>query len=338
MLSRARPDVSPLAAEEAADLLRPLADRRPLLAVSGGPDSLALLHLVARFGPRPAFVATVDHGLRAASADEAAAVALAAKALGLPHTVLHWIGPKPAAGLQEAAREARRARLVAPARASGAPSHVTAHHRDDQAETVLMRIAAGSGVAGLAGMRAVSEHDAVPVLRPFLSVPKARLVAVCREAGLRFVEDASNADPRFARARWRQARAVLAAEGLDDARLARLAARAARADEALERATDEAERRLLSERADGILLAAELFDEPAEIVLRLLGRSIGRAARGRILRLERLEALAAALTAARAAGAACSRTLAGAVIRLDRRGAVAIRAENDPRRAIADPS
>ena len=338
MLSRARPDPSPLAAEEAAALLRPLADRRPLLAVSGGPDSLALLHLVARFGPRPAFVATVDHGLRAASAEEAEGVALVAKALDLPHAVLRWTGPKPPSGLQEAAREARLALLLDHGRACGADCIVTAHHRDDQAETVLMRIAAGSGVTGLAGMRADADHAGLPVLRPFLSVPKARLVAVCREAGLPFVEDASNADPRFARARWRAARAMLASEGLNDARLARLAIRAARADEALERSTDDAERRLLSERGGGALLAAELFDEPAEIVLRLLARAIGRAARGRILRLERLEAVAGALAAARAQGEACNRTLAGAVIRLDRRGAVVVTAENDPRRAVVDPA
>ncbi len=332
MLSRARPEASPVAAEEAAVLLRPLEGRRPLLAVSGGPDSLALLVLAARSGIRPLFVATVDHGLRAESAEEAARIAVLAEAFGLPHAVLRWTAPKPAAGLQEAAREARFALLGAHARDVGADCIVAAHHRDDQAETVLMRIAAGSGVSGLAAMRPVSLHGEIPVLRPFLSLPKARLIATCRAAGLAFVDDPSNRDPRHARARWREARDMLAAEGLDDVRLARLALRAARADEALERATDDAARRLLSERDGVFRLASGIFDEPVEILLRCLARAIGRAAPGRSLRLERLETAVVALRAARAAGAPCGRTLAGATVRLDRSGEVLVMPEKDPRR------
>ena len=151
---------------------------------------------------------TVDHGLRPESAREAAAVGKLARRFGVRHTILRWRGAKPKTGLQEAARHARY-RLLAQAAARANCEHVlTAHTLDDQAETVLFRLARGSGLTGLAGMAyalpiPVGEEQAVFLVRPLLGVSKARLVATLRAAGVAHSEDPTNRDPRFARTRLR---------------------------------------------------------------------------------------------------------------------------------------
>lgn len=312
----------PLTDEEARARLAPLVaelGRQGLvLAVSGGPDSVALMRLcapLARAAGAAVTVATIDHGLRPGSAAEAGTVAGWAAACGLPHATRAWIGEKPARGLQDAAREARYALLAEIAREAGAGAIATAHHRDDQAETVLMRLAAGSGVAGLAGMRARSRRGGLVLARPFLDVPKARLVAACDARGWPYLEDPSNRAERFARARLRRIAPRLAAEGLDAARLARLARRAARADEALERAAEAAYARALIAASPPTLDAAALLAEPEEIALRVLARAL-RAAGGGAgpERLARLEALWARLAPALAEGRALRATLAGALV------------------------
>ena len=173
----------PLGLDEARPLLAPFRlARAVLLAVSGGPDSTALMHLAAAAAQAdptlpPLAVATVDHGLRPEARAEAEAVAGAADALGLPHHLLAWDGPKPETRLQERARQRRYDLLAGCARDIGATHIATAHTLDDQAETVLFRLMRGSGVAGLAGMAASVHRGGVVHLRPFLGVPKARLVA-----------------------------------------------------------------------------------------------------------------------------------------------------------------
>jgi len=265
-----------------------------LLAVSGGPDSTALLHAAAALGSSiPVSVATIDHGLRPAAAAEAEAVGQSARRLGLPHAILRWTGEKPTTGLQDAARRARYRLLATHATACGADWLLTAHTRDDQAETVLMRLAAGSGLAGLAGMR--PERPLAPGLRlgrPFLALDKASLVAWCEARALPFLRDPSNTDPRFARARLRTAAEILAAEGLTSARLARLAERAARDEAALQKAAADAlEGATLppgtaTMRLDG----AALTTLPDAVALRCLDLALVRAG-GAGRRLERLEAL-----------------------------------------------
>jgi tRNA(Ile)-lysidine synthase len=180
-----------------------------VLAVSGGPDSLALLSLaaewVARSGSdRPTIsVATVDHGLRAQSADEARTVADIAAAFGLKHTTLLWTGAKPQSGMPNAARAARYALLDAFTRSiagDGRAALVTAHHLDDQAETVFMRLARGGGVAALAAMpsdRALSKTSPVRLVRPLLGFSKSRLVATVARRGLEWVDDPTNSDQTF---------------------------------------------------------------------------------------------------------------------------------------------
>jgi tRNA(Ile)-lysidine synthase len=211
-----------------------------LVAVSGGPDSMALMALLARWreadvSSRPALhVATVDHGLRAASVEEAGLVASEAERLGLSHAVLRWEGKKPDAGIQEAARQARYRLVAEEALRVGAGCIATAHTMDDQAETVLMRFLRGSGPAGLAGMARCANRGGLTHWRPLLELRKERLIATCEALRLPFVHDPSNADPAFARPRLRGLMSQLAPEGARIERLARLGMRQARVNLSLE--------------------------------------------------------------------------------------------------------
>lgn len=326
------------------DALRPWLDgtrfRKVLLAVSGGPDSTALMHAAAALASTtPLHVATVDHGLRPESAIEAEEVARMAAGLGQTHTILRWSGDKPNTGLQDAARDARYALLAAHAAACGADLLLTAHTRDDQAETVLMRLAAGSGLAGLAGMRA--ERPLGPSLclgRPFLGLDKATLVTWCEARSLPYVRDPSNSDVRFARARLRAAAAALAAEGLTSARLGRLAERAARDEDALQRlATDALEAALLPPRTNRLRLdGGKLAGLPDGIALRCLDLAFDRAG-GTARRLERLEALVlGTLLPSLRRGDAVRRTLAGLMVTADVRGIVTL--SPAPPRKTAGPA
>src|SRR5947209_5554507 len=162
-----------------------------VLAVSGGPDSVAMMWLVARWrralrkGPRLVAV-TIDHGLRSEAAREARDVKQLARSLDLPHRTLRWTDAKPATGLQAAARDARYRLLARAARATGATHVLTAHTEDDQAETLLMRMSRGSGIAGLAAMARQTPRDGVVLARPLLQIPKARLLATLQKARLGF--------------------------------------------------------------------------------------------------------------------------------------------------------
>jgi tRNA(Ile)-lysidine synthase len=302
-----------------------------LVAVSGGPDSIALLHLLARWrngksGPT-LIAATVDHGLRPHSAAEADLVAQEAAALEVPHRILLWSGPKPRSRLQEMAREARYGLLVAQARSDGASHLVTAHTCDDQAETVLMRLARGSGIAGLAGMQPTVDRQGICHLRPLLGVSKATLVELCRQEGWSFVKDPSNTDDRFARARWRKLLPTLAAEGLTAERLCRLAERVRRAEEALatraRAAFAEASR---AGEPDPRRLASALRDEPLEIAILVLALAL-RPERDEHLRLERVERAVGRLRGALQEGRPLRLTLAGRMLDLDRNGYLRINLE-----------
>ncbi len=259
------------------------------LAVSGGPDSVALLLLVHRWmgqsgipvksvdGRDNVIVLTVDHGLRPESADESRLVGDIARKHGFRHETLRWAGEKPATGIQAAAREARyRLMQNFVAEESGAKrAIVTAHHQDDQAETLLMRLARGSGLDGLAGMRARAEAHGLTLIRPLLAVPKERLVATLESAAQAWIVDPTNASDRFERVRWRNARPALAALGLDNDHVALSARRLARAREALEAATDEFARRVRLDVHAGAFasLDTQIFrGGPEELRVRLMTR------------------------------------------------------------------
>jgi len=186
-------------------------ERHPAVAVavSGGPDSIALLSLAADWAARrdgTVLALTVDHGLRPEAADEARLVETVAARLGVCHRTLVWSGEKPKTGLQEAARAARYLLLGAACEAAGILHLLVAHHWDDQVETHLMRRDRGSGPDGLAGMSARLATAWGQVLRPLLTVPKTALLAHVAERGLPCVDDPSNRDRRFTRVRVRENR------------------------------------------------------------------------------------------------------------------------------------
>lgn len=199
-----------LTARSFAALMAPFCpfESRPLLAVavSGGRDSLALALLARdwaaeRDGRIVGLI--VDHGLRRESAEEARGTRERLASHGIESDILLWTGAKPSSGLQEAAREARYRLLFDACRRRFVLHLLVAHHADDQAETVAIRAVRGSGPDGLAGMAALVEHRHLRLLRPLLGVPRARLTATLEERGVAWLEDPSNADPRFERARLR---------------------------------------------------------------------------------------------------------------------------------------
>lgn len=330
-------DNSPISTREARRLFAGLKAAPALvLAVSGGPDSVALMWLMARWqrslvrGPRLTVV-TIDHGLRREAAREAREVKRLAAELGLPHRTLRWRGAKPRTGVPAAAREARYRLLVQAARAVGASHVLTAHTRDDQAETLLMRLLRGSGLAGLSAMASLSERDGIVLARPLLDVSKSQLIATLKRAKIGFADDPTNRDTAFTRPRLRALLPLLAAEGGDSKSLARLATRLARANAAVEVLADGAERFLrLRDRGDAPQAGVRSFEAaafaalPDEVRLRLLLRAVNALGHEGPAELGKVESLLAALDQAIAAGPAAAangrpalrQTLAGALISL----------------------
>jgi tRNA(Ile)-lysidine synthase len=333
-------DNSPISVLDSKRLFADWSDAPAIvLAVSGGPDSIALMWLAARWrralrrGPRLVAV-TVDHGLRAQAAREALEVKRLARRLDLAHRTMRWTGAKPNTGLPAAARAARYRLLTQAARSSGATHILTAHTRDDQAETLLMRMLRGSGLVGLAAMARESERDGVLLARPFLDISKSRLVATLQRAKIGFADDPTNRDISFTRPRLRNLMPVLAAEGGDPRNLARLASRLARANSAVEVLADGAERYLaLRDRralhADAAANASEVsgFNVaafaalPEEIRLRLLLRAINRFGHEGPAELGKVETLLSVLDRVVGENAGGRRpklkqTLAGALISL----------------------
>ena len=312
-----------------------------VLAVSGGPDSTALLYLAARWrsalksGP-DLIAATVDHGLRVEAAREAREVKRLASTLGIEHRTLKWRGDKPKTGIPAAARDARYALLAEAARKTGASAILTAHTQDDQAETFLMRLSRGSGIAGLGAMARYTVREGIALLRPLLDIPKERLIATLEKAKIDYATDPTNHDASFTRPRLRALMPALAAEGADARNLVRLAARLSRANAAIETMADGAERYLWHlDLRNGIEPAG--FDLAAfsrlasEIRVRLLMRALDRVGHEGPAELGKTEALIEALDRASAAmpRSVFRQTLAGAVVSV-RQGR--IRVEPAPKR------
>jgi tRNA(Ile)-lysidine synthase len=328
-------------AAEIADVFRPWEHARGiLLGVSGGPDSVALMLLAAEWArgcaaSPPLYVATVDHGLRKESRGEAELVASWAAALGLPHAILAWEGTKPESRVQERAREARYGLLAQYAVSICADHIMTAHHADDQAETILFRLLRGSGISGLAGMQRSSERNGVILARPLLDFTKAELLAVCASRAHPFVRDPCNHDPAYARTRLRRLHGFLAEEGLDRKTLVRLGRRAARADAALAQRALAIAAALEARREPGMFRAniSALAGEPDEIVVRFLADELNLINGDKPIRLDRLESLARGVHQALLSGAPLKRTLGGVVLRLHSGGFCVITRERLRRHA-----
>lgn len=253
----------------AADLDALIAPEATLgVAVSGGPDSLALLLLAAAARTGRMAAATVDHALRPQAGSEAEEVAALCRRLSVPHSTLQvrWSEP-PAANVQAEARAARYAELGHWAAAEGLAAVATAHHADDQAETLLMRLARGSGVGGLAGIQSARALDGGALLiRPLLGWRRTELHAIVGAAGLKPADDPSNRDERFDRTR---ARALLSATGwLDPRRLAAAASNCGDADRALEWVAEREFSTRHRREGDAVLLDPRGL--PAELRRRLL--------------------------------------------------------------------
>lgn len=247
------------------------------IAVSGGPDSLALLLLAAAARPGDIEAASVDHGLRAGARDECSMVGEICVELKVPHTILSacW-NEIPSTAIQDRARRERYRLLSYWTEERGLEALLTAHHADDQAETLLMRFNRGSGVRGLAGMRgrSITPGNHVRLLRPLLGWRRTDLERICEDAGVTPVADPSNADERFERVRIR--RSLAQADWLDPGALARSAAHLAEADAALDWAARLEWDRAVHERRGEIVYRPD--GAPAEILRRVISRILRKLA------------------------------------------------------------
>ena len=279
-------------------------DARPdhvAVAVSGGCDSMALAMLAANWAARHGVGLTgltVDHGLRPGSAEEAQRTSDWLSVMGVPRETLTWADDKPTSGIQAAAREARYRLMTEWCRRNGVRDLLLGHQLEDQAETVLMRLARGSGLDGLAAMEPVLEVGGIRLLRPLLTVPRGRLRATLRDAGQAWLEDPSNRDARFTRTTIGEALPLLGDQPATTTRIGNTARRLARARDALEHGTDGLLGRSATVDPAGFARvdAAALLAAPEELALRGLSRLL-RCVGGRAgpVRLERLESLYAAL-------------------------------------------
>jgi tRNA(Ile)-lysidine synthase len=317
--------IEPVGAAEFARLMDVFAPFEPephvAVAVSGGSDSMALAILAHDFARAKAgrvTALTVDHGLRPEAADEAAQTASWCAERGIAHEILRWSGPYPQSGIQEAARAARYRLLEDWCHAHGVLHLLVAHQREDQAETLLMRLLRGSGVEGLAGMAPVVERSAMRLLRPLLTLSRVRLQATLAAIDQSWIEDPSNSNPAYLRVKLRGQSDLLAKGGFSTERCTDLAARFGRV-----RVTLEAERARLLARSVILHPAGFAWLDPGPLLA--APEELGLAGLAAIIttisgadyppRRERLERLLRLLPAGLAGG----RTLGGCLI-LPRRG------------------
>ncbi len=322
---------APLGDSDFTDLMAAVGpfEPAPLIAValSGGADSMALALLADRWAKAKggrAVALTVDHRLRPDSAAEAARVAAWLAGRGIGHHILVRGGPPFEGDLQAQARAARYRLLDDWCTGAGVLHLLTGHHREDQAETLLLRLARGSGLDGLAGMAPVAERRSCRLLRPLLPVPRDRLRATLAGFGQAWVEDPSNNNPAFARARWRRNAALLDAEGLTSARLSTTAKQLGRARVVIEDLTAVLLARTVRLDRSGFAMvgAAPLVTAPAEVALRALAALIATLGGADYPpRAERLERLYADLPHGLAGG----RTLGGCRILPRRAGLILCR-------------
>ncbi|WP_336244417.1 tRNA lysidine(34) synthetase TilS [Roseovarius autotrophicus] len=263
-----------LAGRAVADHFAPAPPSHLGVAVSGGSDSLALLHLLNdwRGAGGPALrVATVDHGLRAEAEAEAEAVAQVCAALGLAHDTLRWKTRDAGGNLPDQARRARYRLLADWAQSHGFADVAIGHTMDDLTETFLMRLARGAGIDGLSAMRARWQAEGVTFHRPMLGLGRAHLRELLRMRGVSWIDDPTNADPDYDRTQARAVLAALAPLGLDCATLAGSARRLAEARQALAHHARQAAELLASVEAGDLLLERRGFDSlPDETARRLL--------------------------------------------------------------------
>lgn len=235
------------------------------VALSGGGDSTALLHLCMSAGFAVEAV-TVDHRLRPESAAEAAAVAASCHALGVRHEVRFWEHGEVPGNLMDAARRARMGLIRDWAASRGIGTVALGHTRDDQAETVLMGLGRGAGLAGLSGMRPEWEEGGVWFYRPLLAAGREELRDWLRARGIGWIDDPTNENERFTRVKARKALAALAPLGITAKRLAEVAKNLARAQASLELMVAAVCESLVEEQAGALRLAEGFFEQPVDVM------------------------------------------------------------------------
>lgn len=251
------------------------------VAVSGGPDSMALAHLVIEYAKnqnKKIHILTVDHGLRDAAKAEAGMVAQWCKNFdNMVHATLPWEGEKPESGMMEAAREARYALMATYCATHNISTLFIAHHQDDQAETFLFRLSKGSGLDGLAGIREKRIYnETLTLMRPLLYLNKQDLVDYCARHDIPFAKDPTNQDVNYMRPRLRQTMEILAAEGLTAKRLSITAKRLGRAKRALQDISNQVYTdALLKKEVNKYILDFTLLKlQPEEIAFRVIQKTL----------------------------------------------------------------
>ena len=256
--------------EKFLDFVRKYSTQRVVVAVSGGVDSMCLLHWLA--GAKIDIVALhVHHHLRDVADVEAEHVQKTCDTLGVPCHIFHWDDEKPDTGIEAAARSARYKFMTDFCHENGIKVLMVAHQADDQIETFLMNLARGSGVVGLAGMQAESYRDGIKIVRPLLNVFRHELIEYCDKNDIKYFNDEMNFDDKYTRVKIRQNRHLLSEKlGISDDRILLAIGNLGRARDALE---SDVAGRVQSVLYDGYALFTDsfLFDVPCHIGLKLLG-------------------------------------------------------------------
>jgi len=303
------------------------------VAVSGGGDSMALVRMLAKnYVDKIIHAITVNHNMRENSAAEAEQVkAWLSDLPNVKHIILHWEDAKPLTGKMEAARDARYRLMAEYCREHGISVLALAHHGDDQTETFFMRLARGSGLDGLSGMRETRPYNEhLTLWRPLLKHSHEELLQYCREHNIEWVEDPTNDNPDYTRTRFRKLRSLLGDEGLSVKRMATTANRIARAQDALETLSIRlnAQAKIDESEWQFVYDLNKLKSEPFELGVRILREAIDSLGLGQA-RLDKVETIAQACLLN---DADVTATLGGCIVQTDRRrGTLRIRRETNPK-------
>ncbi len=278
--------------KEQLDIYLPREEVKLAVAVSGGADSMALAILLKR--SKINFIAlTVDHGLRKESAQEAVQVGKWLRELKIDHVILQWQGSKPSSNIQEEARNARYQIMANYCLSNKINYLLVAHHLNDQAETVLLRLSRGSGIDGLAGMSVIKDLYGIKIFRPFLDIPKKTLINFLKEENINWIEDPSNKNEKFKRVKLRNMLEQFEDEDILIKRLSQTAKHMIRARSYIEQQVELSLKDLIIKEQDIIKLNMQIFAKThPEIALRVLLKIIKIIAKDaykpRFVKLERL--------------------------------------------------
>ena len=271
------------------------------VAVSGGPDSMALAHaLIHKFTQKEIHILSVDHGLRDEAKQEIDSVAKWCEQFkNAKHHSMIWDDEKPDTAVMQEARNARYLLMADVCKKEKIKFLFLGHHQDDQRETFFIRLAKGSGLDGLSSMSSVSDYNSdLKLARPFLNISKKEILKYCDEYDLPIAQDPSNENEKYLRPRLRQIEEAFEEEGFSSARISKLTYRLSRARNALEEMTQKAfDESARMNHADATIKAEEFLKWPEEIQLRVLVKVINifRPDSDYGVRLEKIEDLFEAL-------------------------------------------